>query len=119
MVYDGEKKRKYQRDWARNHRENINGYSKKLKRKAMDKLGGKCVSCGCNDYNALEFNHINGGGRKEREKDHSNCQKQMCRDILAGKRKDIDLRCRVCNAVHYLVQLKGLENKWKIIYGVH
>ena len=32
----------------------------------MDILGDKCVKCGFNDKRALQFDHINGGGLKDR-----------------------------------------------------
>lgn len=60
---------------------------------------------------ALEFNHINGGGCKE-TKNHN----ILYRDIINEKRNDIELTCKVCNALHCLVKLKKLPNKWKITY---
>lgn len=30
-------------------------------------LGGKCIKCGFNDSRALQIDHINGGGSKERK----------------------------------------------------
>jgi len=32
----------------------------------LDKLGNKCVQCGFTDLRALQIDHVNGGGKKER-----------------------------------------------------
>jgi hypothetical protein len=112
---DKDKNRKYQKDWAKRNRASQKRYIDKLKIKVINKLGGKCIYCGCDNPNAFEMNHINGGGYDE-YKAHGGCQKQILLDILAGRRTDIELTCRVCNALHYLVKIKGLKNRWKIIY---
>jgi len=52
-----EKLQKYKREYNRKRRE-----------RAIDKLGGKCVVCGWTDKRALVFDHIHGGGNKDREK---------------------------------------------------
>ena len=33
---------------------------------AIQRLGGKCVKCGFDDIRALQFDHVNSGGIKER-----------------------------------------------------
>jgi hypothetical protein len=109
------KQRMAQCDWARKNRASIRKYIRKLRLRAIAKLGGKCIYCGCDNPNALEMNHINGGGCQE-SKVHGRKTKSLYLDIVAGRRNDIELTCRVCNAVHYLVKLKGLPNKWKVIY---
>lgn len=104
---DREKRNSYQREYLKN-------YHKKYKLLAIQKLGSKCVNCGCNNIDALEFNHINGGGWKEFQKSHRN--QEYYRDIVLGKRTDIELTCGVCNALHRLVKLKKLPNLWKVTY---
>lgn len=42
-------------------------YMRRLRLEALEKLGGKCVSCGFSDKRALQIDHINGGGSKERK----------------------------------------------------
>lgn len=48
----------------------INGYSKNYTKKqriqVIKLMGGKCVKCLFNDIRALQIDHINGGGSKER-----------------------------------------------------
>jgi hypothetical protein len=89
-------------------------YTTKLKEKAIEKLGGKCIYCGCDDKQALEFNHINGGGSKEFKTSHN--KNKMLRMIITGERNDIELACKVCNALHYLIKIKGLVNNWEVKY---
>lgn len=112
---DKDKQRAYQSKWVKKNRIKQNEYIQKMKIKAYKILGEKCINCGCDDIQALEFNHKNGGGAAE-YRAHGGCQKQLILDIVAGRRKDIELTCRVCNALHYLVKLKGLKNKWKVTY---
>lgn len=50
-------KKIYQRNYLRNLRESV-----------VVILGGKCVKCGFDDKRALQIDHINGGGSKERKK---------------------------------------------------
>lgn len=109
---DINKQREQQRNWGRNHRKEQKEYRVKLRLKAINKLGGKCVNCGCDDIRALEFNHINGGGGKEYKINHE--QIKIYLDVIHERRNDLELTCRVCNAVHYLVKLKGLPNRWII-----
>ena len=113
MVYTGDKKREYDREWRKKHRETQRDYIRNLRLRVIQKLGGKCVNCGCDDIKALELNHKNGGGNKE---NLLRRQKSLYLDIIAGRRNDIELTCKICNSLHCLVKLKGLENRWEIIY---
>jgi hypothetical protein len=86
---------------------------------AMLKLGGvRCVRCGCSELAALEINHINGGGHREQVETRRIGYVLHC-DIVAGRRKtdDLNVLCRVCNAVDYLErkypEMKGM---WVIIW---
>lgn len=106
----------YQKRIRKDRRE----YSKKryngLKIAVIQKLGGKCVYCGCDVLEALEINHVNGGGSKElsigkKRISHMN----LYLGILKRQRKDVELVCRVCNSVHWL-KLKGITGyaiSWK------
>lgn len=80
----------------------------RLRKEVIQKLGGKCVYCGCDVYEALEVNHINGGGSKEL-KTGSNRKGHITfyKEILNEQRKDVELVCRVCNSIHWL-KLKGI-----------
>lgn len=79
-------------------------------------LGGKCVNCGCDNTDALEINHKNGGGTRERRE--RNGSKAFYLAILSGRRDsaDLEIRCKVCNILHYLKELKKVEGNWKITW---
>ena len=66
-----------------------------------------CVRCGCDDLRLLEINHKNGGGGKE-YKQGKNAM-AIYRDIAMLRRStdDLELLCRVCNALHYLESKYG------------
>lgn len=65
-----------------------------LRMKAIEYLGGKCVNCGESDWRCLQFDHINGGGNREKI---TGKYSEVFRDILSGKRPDIQLLCANCN----------------------
>ena len=93
-------------------------YTQLIKRRAMQMVGNdriECVRCGCNDIRLLEINHVNGGGAK----DHKNTGLggfNFYRAIVKGLRKtdDLDIHCRVCNALHYLELKYG-----RLDYDIH
>ena len=75
----------------------------------MEQLGGKqCCNCGCDDFSILEINHINGGGRKAL-KIASN--RQLYLNIVKDRvnLKEYNVLCRVCNALHYVQDILGVE----------
>lgn len=45
----------------------LKNYRNKFKTKAFNVLGNKCIKCGFSDVRALQIDHINGGGFKERK----------------------------------------------------
>lgn len=103
--YDIEEER---RKWRDQHR--------RVRESAMEMLGGKrCANCGCDEASLLEINHITGGGRamaKTRQ------NRQLYRDIAKGRVElsDYNVLCRVCNALHYIKDILGVEGHrvtWK------
>jgi hypothetical protein len=58
--------------WCKNNRPKISESRKKTNKKNKNrvytKLGGVCSSCGFSDMRALQIDHINGGGKKDRKK---------------------------------------------------
>lgn len=85
-------------DWRRKNPERARiierRYSKKLRRGALEKLGGICVHCGFDDKRALQIDHINGGGIKEYK---NRSQHGYYREIIRGERGDLQLLCANCN----------------------
>ena len=88
------------------------------KTKAMKAVSdARCENCGCTEIDFLEFNHKNGGGCQEHKK--TDCKPMMDR-ILTKNRdtKDLDILCRVCNALEFLKRknnksAKRFEIIWK------
>ena len=73
-------------------------YLRKLRLSVLEALGGKCVKCGFFDSRALQIDHINGGGSKER-KDRNykrNFNKNVIQSFLKGENK-YQLLCANCN----------------------
>jgi hypothetical protein len=88
----------------------------RLRRRALEKIGLLiCNNCGCDKYELLEINHIDGEGNKERKQKRTSV---FYLDIIYGRRviKDLEILCRPCNHIHYL-ELKynklPYEIKWR------
>lgn len=91
------------RDW------NSHGYLARIRHQALNILGGPvCVECGCPVESILEINHVKGGGRKELLA--TGGYKKMIRRIIKGEFEpgEFNVTCRVCNAVHYVRDIKGV-----------
>lgn len=94
-----------------------NNYRKSVRQRVFQRLGGaRCVYCGCDDIRFLEVNHKNGGGNKTDFKSKAGglgCGRgwTFYGNILNGKRRidDLEVACRVCNALHYLKVKFGSE----------
>ena len=91
--------------WRARHPERVKVSRKNVynnrKRRAFELLGGAfCESCGCDELDFLEINHIDGGGCKEWRSRRA----AMHDDLLSGKRAtdDLNVLCRVCNAIEFL-----------------
>ena len=112
--YHREYQRKYMESYRKEHpnyKPNRSDYQKKLREKAIEKLGGpKCANCGCNINEILEINHIKGNGRKERKKYknyHSFFRAIIKERVNIG---DYNVLCRVCNAKYYVEEKFGIKN---------
>jgi hypothetical protein len=85
---------KYKKDWLSKNLGISNKYNRisynKIRKLAFEKLGGcKCCNCGCDKYELLEINHINGGGAKEMKEKYKGSS--FIRAIVLGDRKIDDL----------------------------
>ncbi len=78
----------------------------------IEKITGKeipqCAACGCNQIEFLEINHVNGGGRKETNKLRGPFQDYILK--TGRKTDDLNILCRVCNALDYLKRKFPNEN---------
>ena len=59
--------RRYYKNNRKKCNEIFKKYATKLRRDVIKGYGGKCVKCGFNDKRALQIDHVNGGGTKERK----------------------------------------------------
>lgn len=89
-------------------------YKYQQKIELFDLLGGNfCAECGCDIFKALELNHINGGGGKER-RENKTLSVSFSKRLKYLKNnpqeiKNFNVLCRVCNAHHYLRDIKNIE----------
>lgn len=108
-AYAQEKYRKYNgkyvKNWYDNNRKTI-----ALKRQALrqqrrleiiNHLGGSCKKCGFTDIRALQVDHVNGGGNKERRLSIASYYRRIMEDET-GK---YQLLCANCNWI------KKIDNK--------
>lgn len=105
------KSRAYHEDYYEKHKSRIalkhhNELDKRrLQRRAkrialMEYLGGKCAYCAMNDYRALQFDHIHGGGIKEIKRFGSH--EKMCKyyyNHLDEAKTRLQILCGSCNMI--------------------
>lgn len=73
-------------------------YRARLKKSLFEALGLVCVNCGFSDSRALQVDHINGGGSKERKEKGNGTifYKKALESFLANENK-YQLLCANCN----------------------
>ncbi len=95
------------RRYFQGHKDLVNNsnrtYKQRLRNKIIDAYGGKCSKCNFLDRRALQIDHINGGGTKER-RELSNYQ-IMLKITKENYPKTYQILCANCNAI------KKVENK--------
>jgi hypothetical protein len=69
------------------------------RRRALERLGGRCARCGITDLRVLQISHRNGDGRLERGGRQSGGRYQK---IALGKRdvNDLELLCANCHIIY-------------------
>lgn len=80
-----------------------------LRAQGIEKLGGKCIKCGFSDVRALQFDHINGGGKKEMKKKNA-----MARylEVVNDNGTKYQLLCANCN---WIKRVENGENKTDLV----
>jgi len=122
-----ERKREYMRNYYQlNHdklRENeklyLREYRRKLRSQIEIALGSKCKSCGFSDPRALQIDHINGGGHKERLTLGSTSLLRKCIRLMQNSPdiffSNYQLLCANCNWIkrytHDLPEGKSGKNR--------
>ena len=106
------KHRKYYRDYENNRWKNDPEFRKrrgdttkasikKWRDKVIEHFGGRCIKCGFMDKRALQIDHINGGGKSDRDGKITGFYKKVLKD-KSGK---YQLLCANCNLI------KRIENR--------
>ena|SRR3972149_6273505 len=79
--------------WRLHNRKN----QAKLRKKVIEKLGGKCVECGFSDTRALHIDHINSGGTLLNK---TTAWHKRYKAILNDTNKEeVQLLCANCNFI--------------------
>lgn len=93
------------------NRKYLHDRSLRLRRLLIDAFGGECSRCGFKDIRALQIDHVNGGGAKERREQSSRSSSHNLKYVniridsfLKGENK-YQLLCANCNWI------KRIENK--------
>lgn len=85
-----------------NARARIRKLQRRLREQVFDILGRKCVRCGFDDIRALQVDHIEGGGYKERK---AKGTWTVYYNIIKTSGKGYQILCANCNVI------KRIENK--------
>lgn len=88
---DKEKRRKYQREWARE-------YLHTCRIRILMLLGGQCNSCCNNDMRVLHVDHIDGGGNVERKMRGGGDSRSLWRLVKKNPYK-YQILCANCNFI--------------------
>lgn len=86
--------------WYQSHKTEKSTYNrernKRLRNAVLQALGAKCSNCGYDDIRALQIDHINGGGCKEKRNITSTYWKYVLQEIIDGTTK-YQVLCANCN----------------------
>lgn len=76
----------------------------------LNMLGAECIKCGYSDLRALQLDHINGGGCKERKKTHNQTLIRFYRNNPKEAFKKLQVLCANCNWIKLAEERqKGIE----------
>lgn len=77
-------------------RSNTRIYNQRLRNAIFELLGSKCIYCGFEDKRALQIDHINGGGSKDKKTAKGFYYKRVLTEIMEGKIL-YQILCANCN----------------------
>lgn len=89
--------------YAEKRRQNSREYFRKVREATLDLLGGKCLRCDFSDRRALQIDHVNGGGTKDKETIRGVYYKSVINSFLEGEGK-YQLLCANCNWIKRVEQ---------------
>ena len=79
-----------------------------LRRTVVAHLGDKCCRCGFSDHRALQIDHINGGGHKDRK---SMCERAFLAKVLTAPSGEFQILCANCNWIKRLQNQE--QRRWE------
>lgn len=89
-------------------------YTRDLRQKVLTHLGRKCVRCSFSDERALQVDHINGGGNKQRK---TLRWREMYREVLNSEPgKKYQLLCANCNWIKREENKEHLRQTKTLVY---
>ena len=102
-------------DRVRRHRERLRAKmgpanlvrARALRQAIIAALGGKCLHCGFEDWRALQVDHVNGFGRKDRARF---ANKSAFLLAIISNRDQYQLLCANCN---WIKRYEQNEYRWK------
>jgi len=89
--------RKYNQEHREEKRLYAQKYRKKLRLDIINLLGSKCMKCGFNDIRALQIDHINGGGTRDRKAKARGRYFIDIKESIMKKENEYQLLCANCN----------------------
>jgi len=81
----------------------IKKWQRSIRKKAIEKLGGKCAQCGFTDPRALQIDHVLGTDEKSRKRGAT-----LCRAVLEDQNGEYQLLCANCN---WIKRAENNENR--------
>ncbi len=88
---------KYRRNNRQKIKESQRKYHLKKRQTLLDLMGNKCCKCGFDDKRALQIDHINGGGIKERKKYNTKDYHRIVLKSIRNNEQKYQLLCANCN----------------------
>ena len=70
----------------------------KVRTEILDLLGRACVCCGFDDLRALQIDHVNGGGGRDRKVGSATYYARILKSIQEGS-DEFQILCANCNAI--------------------
>lgn len=92
---------KYSANNPSTRRKSARDYNARRRAETVAFYGGKCVRCGFSDIRALHVDHINGGGKKERDAGRHGLFDlwKITKDDPVMARATFQLLCANCNSI--------------------
>jgi hypothetical protein len=83
--------------------------AQQLRRELLAALGDRCVRCGFGDWRALQVDHVNGGGSRERAT--LNLNRTSYYQKILSRPERYQLLCANCN---WIKRYEREEHRWNI-----